>query len=152
MSHSVLISSLKMTETVENAFEQGLERYKEGESIDTLIPYFKEICDRSPKNPTAWACLAWLYLLADKPESALKAARKSVKIDSRPPQARINLALAMLDTGAKGVRDHIEAAQQLISLDEDIRNDIMENIEDGLSRKPGWKSLERVKKWLVSPE
>ncbi|CCQ68314.1 TPR-repeat protein, specific for cyanobacteria [Crocosphaera watsonii WH 0402] len=89
MSHSVLISSLKMTETVENAFEQGLERYKEGESIDTLIPYFKEICDRSPKNPTAWACLAWLYLLADKPESALKAARKSVKIDSRRPKPEL---------------------------------------------------------------
>ncbi|WP_107667179.1 M48 family metallopeptidase [Cyanothece sp. BG0011] len=141
-----------MTETAATAFEQGLERYKQGESVETLIPHFKQICDRAPKNPTAWACLAWLYLLADKPELALKAAKKSVKIDSRPPQARINLALAMLDTGAKGVRDHIEAAQQMMSLDEEIHQDIVENIEDGLSRKPDWKSLQRVKKWLLSPE
>ena len=90
--------------------------------------------------------------MSDKPELALKAAKKSVKIDSRPPQARINLALAMLDTGAKGVRDHIEAAQQMMSLDEEIHKDIVENIEDGLSRKPDWKSLQRVKKWLLSPE
>ncbi|ACB49374.1 unknown [Crocosphaera subtropica ATCC 51142] len=141
-----------MTETAATAFEQGLERYKQGESLDTLIPHFKQICDRAPKNPTAWACLAWLYLLADKPELALKAAKKSVKIDNRPPQARINLALAMLDTGAKGVRDHIEAAQQMMSLDEEIHKDVVENIEDGLSRKPDWKSLQRVKKWLLSPE
>ncbi len=141
-----------MTDTVATAFEQGLERYKQGESVDTLIPLFKQICDRSPKNPTAWACLAWLYLLADKPALALKAAKKSVKIDSRPPQARINLALAMLDTGATGVRSHVEAAAQMMSLDEEIHQDIMENIEDGLSRKPEWKSLQRVKKWLLSPE
>ncbi|HAC64454.1 MAG TPA: hypothetical protein DCF68_13175, partial [Cyanothece sp. UBA12306] len=70
---------------------------------------------------TAWACLAWLYLLTDKPERALKAATRSVKIDDRPPQARINLALAMLDTGAKGVRPHIEAAEQMMSLDEGLR-------------------------------
>lgn len=141
-----------MTDTVATAFDQGLERYKQGESAKTLIPYFKEICDRAPKNPTAWACLAWLYLLSDKPERALKAAQKSVKIDDRPPQARINLALAMLDSGATGVRPHIEAAAQMMSLDPEIRQDILENIEDGLSRKPDWKSLQRVKKWLLSPE
>jgi predicted Zn-dependent protease len=141
-----------MTDSVATAFDQGLERYKQGESVNTLIPYFKDICDRAPKNATAWACLAWLYLLADKPDRALKAAQKSVKIDDRPPQARINLALAMLDTGAKGVRPHIEAALQMMSLDQDIHQDIMENVEDGLSRKPDWKSLQRIKNWLLSPE
>ncbi|ACK64508.1 TPR repeat-containing protein [Rippkaea orientalis PCC 8801] len=141
-----------MTESVETAFEQGLERYKQGEAPETLIPYFKDICDRAPKNSTAWTCLAWLYLLTDKPDRALKAASKSVKIDDRPPQARINLALAMLDTGAKGVRPHIEAVERIISLSDEIRQDIQENIEDGLTRKPDWKSLQRIKNWLFPTE
>ena len=141
-----------MTNSFEAAFEQGLERYKQGESPETLIPYFKDICDRAPKNSTAWTCLAWLYLLIDKPERALKAANKSIKIDDRPPQTRINLALAMLDTGARGVRPHIEAAEQIMSLDDGICQDIKENIEDGLARKPDWKSLQRIKNWLFPIE
>ncbi|YAI81920.1 MAG: tetratricopeptide repeat protein [cyanobacterium endosymbiont of Rhopalodia sterrenbergii] len=141
-----------MIDSLETAFEQGLERYKQGESPETLIPFFKTICDRAPKNSTAWTCLAWLYLLVDRPESALKAANKSVKIDNRSPQARINLALAMLDIGAKGVRIHIEAAERMMSLDDGIRQDIRDNIEDSLARKPDWKNLQRVKNWLFPIE
>lgn len=141
-----------MTDSLETIFEQGLERYKQGESPETLIPYFRDICDRAPKNSTAWTCLAWLYLLIDKPERAFKAANKSIKIDGRLPQARINLALAMLDIGAKGVREHIEAARQMMSLDDGIRQDIRENIEDGLARRPDWKSLQRIKSWLFPVE
>lgn len=141
-----------MTDSIETVFEQGLERYKQGESPETLIPCFKDICDRAPKNSTAWTCLAWLYLLIDKPERAFKAANKSIKIDDRPPQARINLALAMLDIGAKGVREHIEAAGQMMSLDDGIRQDIRENIEDGLVRRPDWKNLQRIKNWLFPVE
>lgn len=138
-----------MNETLGNIFDESLERYKAGESPETLIPVFKDICDRAPKNSTAWSCLAWLYLLTDKPDRALKAAQKSVKIDARLPQARINLALAMLDSGKTGVREHIEFAQQVMKLEAAIRNDILENIEDGLTRKPDWDSLLRIKKWLT---
>ncbi|WP_119259990.1 tetratricopeptide repeat protein [cyanobacterium endosymbiont of Rhopalodia gibberula] len=141
-----------MMDSLETAFEQGLERYKQGESPETLIPFFKHICDRAPKNSTAWTCLAWLYLLVDRPQNALKAASKSIKIDNKPPQARINLALAMLDIGAKGVRGHIEAAERMMSLDDGVRQDIRENIEDGLARKPDWKNLRRVKNWLFPIE
>jgi hypothetical protein len=80
-----------------------------------------------------------------------KSCPKSVKIDSKAPQSRINLALAMLDTGATGVRQHIEVAQQVMALDAQIRQDIEENIQDGLTRKPDWKSLERIKGWLLNP-
>lgn len=138
-----------MSEPVASVFENGLERYQSGESPETLIPVFQDICDRAPKNPTAWACLAWLYLLTDKPKSALKAAQKSVKLEPRAPQARINLALAMLDSGQTGVRPHIEAAQQIMELEAQIRQDVEENIQDGLTRKPDWKSLQRVKNWLA---
>jgi tetratricopeptide (TPR) repeat protein len=140
-----------MTDTVNSLYESGLERYNAGEKPEDLIPVFQEICDRAPKSGPAWASLAWLYLLIDKPKSALKAAQKSVKIDSKAPQSRINLALAMLDTGATGVRQHIEVAQQVMALDAQIRQDIEENIQDGLTRKPDWKSLERIKGWLLNP-
>lgn len=138
-----------MTETDESLFASGLDRYKAGEAPETLIPLFKEVCDRTPKNATGWACLAWLYLLNDKPQSALKAAQKSIKLEPRSPQARVNLAAAMLESGQKGVRAHIEVAQQVMALDEQIRQEVAENIEDGLNRKPDWKSLERIKHWLL---
>jgi predicted Zn-dependent protease len=137
-----------MTETVESLFEQGFERYKAGEDPETLIPVFQELGDRAPKNAAAWTSLAWLYLLVNKPKSALKAAQKAVKCDSKAPQARINLALAMLETESKGVRQHIDVALQIMALDSGIRRDVEENIGDGLTRKPDWKNLQRVKSWL----
>jgi predicted Zn-dependent protease len=137
-----------MTESVTTSFEHGLQRYQAGEAPETLIPLFKEVCDRAPKNASSWSCLAWLYLLVDKPNQALKAAQKSVKLDPQAPQARINLVLSMLDSGSSGVRSHIEIVQQLITLDSEVRASVEENIEDGLTRKPDWKSLTRVKKWL----
>lgn len=137
-----------MTESVASLIEIGLERYQAGEQPESLVPVFKEICDRAPKNAAAWSSLAWLYLLLNKPNSALKAAQKSVKLDSRSSQSRINLALAMLETGTTGVRQQVEPVQQAILLDSEIRDSIRENIEDGLARKPDWKSLQRVKTWL----
>lgn len=137
-----------MNESVTALLESGLKRYQEGETAENLIPVFQEICDRAPKNATAWSCLAWLYLLLDRSDRALKAAQKSVKLDPKAPQARINLALAMLDSGQTGVRQHIEAAQQIMLLDGQIREDLEENIQDGLTKKPDWENLKRVKNWL----
>jgi len=137
-----------MTQTVETLFEEGLERYKAGEAPETLIPVFKEICNRSSKTGAAWTCLAWLYLLADKPALALPAAQKAVKLVPQDAQARINLALAMLDLSKPGVRQHIEMAQQLTFAVEELRDEVQQNIEDGLTRKPDWKSMQKVKAWL----
>ncbi|HTL87904.1 MAG TPA: hypothetical protein VL134_00795 [Leptolyngbya sp.] len=137
-----------MTQTVETLFDQGLERYKAGEDPEALIPVFKEICDRSRKTGAAWTCLSWLYLLADKPALALPAAQKAVKLVPQDPQARINLVLAMLDLSKPGVRPHVEMAQQLTFAVEELRDEVQQNIADGLARKPDWKSLERVKAWL----
>lgn len=138
-----------MSESVDNLLDKGLERYQAGEKSEDLIPYFQELCDRAPRNSNAWSCLAWLYLLTEQGKKALKAAQKSTKIESKAPQARINLALAMLEVGEKGVRKHIEMVQQIMSLDSQIAQDIHENIEDGLARKPDWENLKRVKKWLT---
>ena len=138
-----------MTQTVESLFNAAIERYKAGEEPAELIPVFKEICDRTPKSAAAWACLSWLYLLTDKPNSALKAAQKSVKLSPQDPQSRVNLAVAMLDAGKPGVRQHVEMAGQVMTVAEELRTEVLQNIEDGLSRKPDWASLARVKAWLV---
>ena len=137
-----------MTNTLESLFDTGLERYKAGEAVDSLIPVFKEVCDRAPKTSAAWICLAWLYLLDNKPNLAYKAAQKAVKLNPQDPQARVYLALAMLETGQKGLREHVDIAQQLIFVNEEWRDEIKTSIEDGLSRKPDWQSLIKVKNWL----
>lgn len=138
-----------MTQTVETLFDEGIERYKAGEDPAELIPVFKDLCDRAPKSSAAWACLAWLYLLTDKPTAGLKAAQKSVKLNPQDPQSRVNLAVAMLDAGKPGVRDHIEIASQVMTVADDLRAEVMQSIDDGLARKPDWKSLARVKQWLT---
>ncbi len=140
-----------MTETIDSIFETALERYKAGEDPANLIPVFKEICDRAPKSSAAWACLAWLYLLNDKPTPAYKAAQKAVKLHPQDAQARVNLAVAMLETSQTGVRQHVDLVMQLIMVDSEIRDEIKQSIADGLSRKPEWKSLQRVKNWLFEP-
>ena len=129
-------------------FESGIERYKAGEGPDTLIPVFKEICDRTPKTSAAWTCLAWLYLLDNQPNQALKAAQKAVKLNPQDPQARVNLVSAMLESGQTGVRQHIQIVQQMLALDQEIRQEIQENVDEGLTRKPEWKSLQRINNWL----
>jgi hypothetical protein len=53
----------------------------------------------------------------------------------------------MLETGQL-VSATYRRCKQMMALDSDIRRDLSESIEDGLTRKPDWKSLSRVKAWL----
>jgi predicted Zn-dependent protease len=137
-----------MTQTVESIFDEALERYKAGTDAAELIPVFKDICDRAAQNSAAWTCLSWLYMLDNKPKLASKAAQKAVKLNPQDPQARVNLATAMLENGQKGLRDHVEVASQLMMVNEEWQEEIKNSIEDGLTRKPDWKSLAKVKSWL----
>ncbi len=136
------------TQTVEDLFDAGLERYKAGEDVETLIPVFKEVCDRSRTVSAAWTCLSWLYLLANKSALAYTTAQKAVKLNPQDPQARMNLVIAMLETDKKGVRKHIEIIQQIMMVSDELRDEVNSNIEDGLTRRPDWKGLVRVKTWL----
>jgi tetratricopeptide (TPR) repeat protein len=137
------------TTTVEELFQQGLERYSSGEAPEVLIPVFKDVCDRAQRNSPALTCLAWLYLLEGKPALAFKAAQKAVKLNPQDPQARINLVMAMLETEQKGVRPHIEIIQQLLMVPE-LREEVDNSFADGLKRNPDWASLIKVKAWLDS--
>jgi len=134
--------------TAAELFDQGLEQYQQGAPVPELIPLFIEVCDRSPKMAPAWSCLAWLYLLNDQPQKALKAAQKAVKIDPILPQARINLVLALLEAGEKGVREHVEVVQKACAIDPEIKASISENCADGLQRKPDWQNMKKVQQWM----
>ncbi|AFY69788.1 TPR repeat-containing protein [Thalassoporum mexicanum PCC 7367] len=135
--------------TAEELFEEGLTRYKAGDELSEIIPIFKTVCDRQPKIASGWTCLSWLYLLDGKATLAYKAAQKAVKLNPEDPQARINIAIAMLETGQKGVRTHIEAAQNWLMILEDLKPEVVENFEDGMRRRPNWANLERVKNWVL---
>jgi len=133
---------------IDELFDRGYERYQAGEAPENLIPVFKEVCASSPKSAPAWSCLSWLYLLTEQNTLALKAAKKAVKADPTASQARINLVLAMLETGEKGVREHIEVVQRINDVEPEVKESVTENIADGLARKPDWKSLQRIQQWL----
>jgi predicted Zn-dependent protease len=137
-----------MTDLVSSLFDKALERYQQGESPEQLIPLFQDICEKAAKNSPAWTCLAWLYLLNNQPNLALKAAQKAVKLNPTDAQSRVNLALALLETKGSGVREHIELADKLIMIDEETKNEIKKSIADGFERKPDWKGLQKVKNWL----
>jgi tetratricopeptide (TPR) repeat protein len=136
-------------QTAEELFNAGIERYHAGEDAATLLPVFKEVCDRSPRTSAAYTCLAWLYLLTDQPEKALKAAQKATKINPEDPQARVNLAIAMLESGKKGVREHVDLAGRIALVSEELRQELQESFDDGLKRKPDWQALVRVRHWVL---
>jgi predicted Zn-dependent protease len=131
-----------------SAFEQALSRYNAGVDPAELIPEFEAITRQAPRQSAGWTCLAWLQLLAGHPIDALRSARTAVKLNPQDPQARINLSLAMLETGAKGVREHIELVQRVMVLAPELASELDESIADGLQRRPGWAAMEKVQAWL----
>lgn len=106
-----------MSQSVDDVFDTALERYKAGEGPETLIPVFKEICNESPKSGAAWSCLAWLYLLNNQPEPAYKAAQKAVKLSPGDPHILLNLVMARLETDQNGVRQHVDAAKERMTME-----------------------------------
>ncbi len=133
----------------EDLFQQGLERYRAGEDAASLIPLYEKITDRQPKVASGWICLSWLYLLNNQANLAVKAAKQAVKLSPEDPQARINLAIALLETNQKGVREQVEAAQNWLLLLSDLKPEVEENFAEGARRRPNWEALEKVRKWVL---
>ena len=137
-----------METSEDSLFEQAMARYQAGADAAEVLPDFLQITETAPRQSAGWTCLAWLQLLCDQPEEALRSARFAVKLNGQDPQARINLSLALLETQSKGVRDHIQVVQQVMAFAPDLSSELKASIADGLERRPGWKSLEKVKNWL----
>lgn len=137
-----------MESSQENLFDQAMSRYQAGADAEEVLPLFIRITESAPRQSAGWTCLAWLQLLCDQPEEALRSARFAVKLNPQDPQARINLSLALLETDSKGVRDHIQVVQQVLTMAPEVSDDLKSALEDGLQRRPGWKALQKVKTWL----
>ncbi|MEB3362595.1 MAG: hypothetical protein VKI42_10790 [Synechococcaceae cyanobacterium] len=129
-------------------FELAINRYQQGAAPEELIDEFLAITAQTPRQSAGWTCLAWLQLLLDQPRAALQSARTAVKLNPQDPQARINLSLAMLETGTKGVREHVEILQRLMLMAPDLASELQESMSDGLRRRPGWSALEKLRGWL----
>ena len=137
-----------MESSQENLFDQAMSQYQAGADAEEVLPLFIRITESAPRQSAGWTCLAWLQLLCDQPEEALRSARFAVKLNPQDPQARINLSLALLETDSKGVRDHIQVVQQVLTMAPEVSEDLKGALEDGLQRRPGWKALQKVKTWL----
>ena len=137
-----------MESSQENLFDQAMSRYQAGADAEEVLPLFIRITESAPRQSAGWTCLAWLQLLCNQPEEALRSARFAVKLNPQDPQARINLSLALLETDSKGVRDHIQVVQQVLTMAPEVSEDLKGALEDGLQRRPGWKALQKVKTWL----
>ena len=132
----------------ENLFDQAMALYKEGAEAEKILPSFLKITEAAPRLSAGWTCLAWLQLLCEKPEDALRSAKLAVRLNPQDPQAHINLSLALLDTKSKGVRDHIQVVQKILALSPHLTKDIKNSLEDGHQRRPKWQALEKVEAWL----
>ena len=132
----------------ESLFDKAMARYQSGTEASELIQDFEEIVSLFPSNSSGWTCLAWLQLLCSQPHQSLKSARTAVKLNAQDPQARINLSLALLETNSKGVRDHIDLVKRALMVMPEMEKELQKSIEDGLSRKPNWGALNKIKNWL----
>ena len=137
-----------MESSQERLCEQAMARYQAGASAAEILPDFLRITEAAPRQSAGWTCLAWLQLLCDLPEDALRSARFAVKLNPQDPQARINLSLALLETESKGVREHVQVVQQVLTMAPQISDELRTALDDGLQRRPNWTSLEKVKTWL----
>ncbi len=137
-----------MNSTEDSLFDKAMARYESGEEASELIKDFEAITTTFPNQSAGWTCLAWLQLLCDQSDAALRSARRAVKLNRQDPQARINLSLALLETNSKGVREHIEFLQRVLVAVPDLEKELKKSIEDGFTRKPEWNSLKKIKHWL----
>jgi predicted Zn-dependent protease len=147
-SSSTTASGEAQSTTYEELFNQALGRYQQGFPASELVPEFESLTQMAPRNSAAWTCLAWLQLLNDQPIVALRSAKQAVRLNPQDPQARINLSVAMLETGAKGVREHIDLVKRVKALAPELASELDDAITDGLNRRPGWTALQKVKDWL----
>tara|TARA_Y100001970_G_scaffold294233_2_gene448889 strand:- start:5525 stop:5944 length:420 start_codon:yes stop_codon:yes gene_type:complete len=137
-----------MNKNPDSFFDQALLKYKEGASYEELLQDFLLIVESNPSHFAAWTCLSWLQLLTNQNNKALISARNAVKLNNQDPQARINLSLALLATNSKGVRENVDFVRKCISMVPDIKSELIESLEDGLTRKPDWGELSKIRSWL----
>lgn len=71
-----------------------------------------------------------------------------MKLNPQDPQARLNLSLALLETGTTGVREHIAIVQRVMVMAPDLGSELQQSMADGLQRRPGWPAMLKIQSWL----
>ncbi len=132
----------------ESLFDSAMSRYQSGEEASAVIQDFETITSIAPNQSSGWTCLAWLQLLCNRKDDALRSARMAVKLSPQDPQARVNLSLALLETNSKGVRDHIDFVKRAMLMVPELEKELKVSVEDGLTRKPDWLALKKIESWL----
>jgi len=132
----------------ESYFNEALSRYQSGGELVGILEDFKQITKNIPNHFAAWTCLSWLHLLLKNNDEGLFAARQAVRLNGQDPQARMNLALALLATNTKGVRDHITIIKRMILMVPEIEEELKLSVGDGFTRYPEWPEMKKVKNWL----
>ncbi|MBF2054460.1 MAG: hypothetical protein IGS03_13500 [Candidatus Sericytochromatia bacterium] len=131
-------------------FEKGLALYEQKAPYAEVIELFEQGLTLSPRDSVGYTCLAWLHLLRREGEDADKAlgyAHKAIRLDGNNYQAYINLTLAMLITGASGVRPVFQKAMARIQSDED-REEVLSNLREALERHPDLDAAQKVLNWM----
>ncbi len=137
-----------MESNQDSLFTKAMARYEAGVAPTELIKDFEEITTAIPNQSAGWTCLAWLQLLCNDSSAALRSARVAVKLNGQDPQARINLCLALLETNSKGVRVQIDFVKNILGALPELKKELQDSINDGLTKKPDWGALQKVKSWL----
>lgn len=140
-----------MTEAVKHPFEQGLELYENNGPLGDVITKFEEGLTLSPKDSTGYTCLAWLHLLRNEGEDAVKGlsyAHKAVALSRQNAQAYFNLTLAMLVNKEKGVRGIFQRAMSLCSSNPEDYQEALENFEDALKRREDFTEAAKILNWM----
>ena len=139
---------IKKIDDCEQFFNEALARYQSGGELQEILEDFQQITNHIPNHFAAWTCLSWLHLLLKNNNEGLFAARQAVKLNGQDPQARMNLALALLATNTKGVRDHITIIKRMILMVPEIEEELKSSVEDGFLRYPEWPEMKKMKDWL----
>ncbi len=139
---------IKKIDDCEQFFNEALSRYQSGGELQEILEDFQQITNHIPNHFAAWTCLSWLHLLLKNNNEGLFAARQAVKLNGQDPQARMNLALALLATNTKGVRDHITIIKRMILMVPEIEEELKSSVEDGFLRYPEWPEMKKMKDWL----
>ena len=134
--------------SIEAEFNAALSKYQDGQELTSIVQDFQQIIKQIPNHFAAWTCLSWLQLILKNNGEALVAAKQAVQLNQQDPQARMNLALALLATKNKGVRDHVELIKKMSIMMPDVKSELKESVEDGFKRYPDWPELTKIKKWL----
>ena len=133
----------------DSLFDQALARYQAGAAPEDLIDDFLAITAQTPRLSGGCPCVAGLLLRVDPRGAALNGARTAVRLNPQDPQARINLSLALLETGGKGVREHVEIVQRVMAMAPELADELRGSMADGLQRRPGWGALRKLQGWLA---